>query len=139
MTSLPPPQLGTLKRKHGEAASDANSNINEISSVPESPQKRSKSNLTQTQSILKNSSVYYEDGNIVIIAENVAFRAHRGVLSKRCEVFRDMFVVGRPCSSDETFEDCPVVRVSDLSKDWEAFLEVLYGYRYALFLLRQSH
>jgi len=133
MSSSPLGQARTLKRKRANISGTKVIQLSSDTEVQESTVKRSRTDPTMHHHPIpkksESSNVYYEDGNIVIIAEDIAFRVHQSVLSKRCEVFSDMFVVGRPTSLDETFEDCPVVRVSDSAKDWELFLEVLYGYQ----------
>ena len=37
------------------------------------------------------STIWMEDGNIVLQSENTLFRVHRSVLSRNSSVFRDMF------------------------------------------------
>jgi len=44
-----------------------------------------------------DDQVLLDDGNIVIVAEPVAFCVHRSVLSLHSEVFRDMFTTCNIC------------------------------------------
>ncbi|KIJ31697.1 hypothetical protein M422DRAFT_70824 [Sphaerobolus stellatus SS14] len=74
------------------------------------------------------SKAYHEDGNLVIVAGDVAFKVHRGLLTGRSNIFRDMFVVGSQLSCGETFDGCPVVRVSESEEYMAIFLKCLYGY-----------
>ena len=74
---------------------------------------------------LIRSHMWFEDGNIVLIAENVAFKLHRGVLARQSPIFEDMFSVPQPTVQDQ-FENCPAVHLHDLASDLENFIEVLY-------------
>ena len=82
-------------------------------------------------SINRDSEVWFEDGNIVVIAQNVAFRFHKSVVSIHSSVFRDLFSIPRPSPTgeevDETFDGCPVVRVSDTSYDFRELIRAIYS------------
>ncbi|KAI1795336.1 hypothetical protein LXA43DRAFT_881932 [Ganoderma leucocontextum] len=64
------------------------------------------------------------DGNIVLIARNVAFRIYRGLLVAQSTVFADMFASSSP-NSDEVIDGCPVIYVSDSPEDLAQLLRVL--------------
>ena len=49
-----------------------------------------------SDSIRRDSDVWFEDGNIVVIAQNTTFRFHKGVLSLHSQAFRDLFSVPQP-------------------------------------------
>ncbi|KAI1781887.1 hypothetical protein LXA43DRAFT_907382 [Ganoderma leucocontextum] len=83
-------------------------------------------------SIQRDPEIWFEDGNIVIIAQNTAFRFHKSVLSLHSPVFRDLFLVPQPSLAGgeeavETLDGCPVVRVSDTSYDFRELLRAIYG------------
>ena len=88
-------------------------------------------------SITRDSDVWYEDGNIVVIAQTTAFRFHKSVVSHHSPVFRDLFSVPQPSptptegeeavASAETFDGCAAVRVSDTSYDFRELLRAIYG------------
>ena len=88
-------------------------------------------NTNSTSTIKRDSEVWFEDGNIVVIAQNVAFRFHKSVLSIHSSVFRDLFSIPPPSPTsevvDETFDGCPVVRVSDTSYDFRELIRATYG------------
>ncbi|OJT14410.1 hypothetical protein TRAPUB_9051 [Trametes pubescens] len=71
---------------------------------------------------------WLEDGNIVVVAQNTAFRVHRGVLARRSEVFSGLFTVPQPEYEVgvEKIDGCPVVRVQDSLHDFKHFLHALY-------------
>ncbi|KAM5544921.1 hypothetical protein V8D89_001819 [Ganoderma adspersum] len=83
-------------------------------------------------SIKRDSEVWFEDGNIIVIAQTTAFRFHKSVVSIHCSVFRDLFSIPRPSlpgeEVDETFDGgCPVVRVSDTSYDFRELIRAIYS------------
>lgn len=64
---------------------------------------------------LIRSGIWFEDGNVILIAAGTAaFKVHRGQLERHSEVFRDMFSIPQPktqalldgCLSVE-LHDCP--------------------------------
>lgn len=84
------------------------------------------------QAEYQRGDVWFEDGNVVLIAQSTAFRLHRGVLSTHSEVFRDMFTVPQPATA-ELWEGCPVVHLSDLKNDLMHMVKALYfGRQYGL-------
>lgn len=70
--------------------------------------------------------LWFEDGNVMIIAEDTAFRLHRGILSRHSEVFRDMFSIPQPQGDAEIMEGVPVVHLPDSLHDLAHFLCALY-------------
>ncbi|KAI1781603.1 hypothetical protein LXA43DRAFT_978012 [Ganoderma leucocontextum] len=78
-----------------------------------------------------DSAIWFEDGNIVAIAQNTAFRFHKGMLSLHSLVFRDLFSVPQPShglGAGQMFDDCQAVHVTDTSYDFrELLLAIYYG------------
>ncbi|TCD63685.1 hypothetical protein EIP91_005090 [Steccherinum ochraceum] len=74
----------------------------------------------------KHSDAFWlRDGNVVLVAEKVAFRVHQSVLERKSVVFKDMFGVPQP-ENAERMEECPLVHVSDAAEDITHLLSVLY-------------
>lgn len=81
----------------------------------------------------KDPSLWEDDGNIILVCQAgpspTGYRLYRGILSKRCEVFRDMFTTcdapDTSQASAETFEGCPVVTVHDRPADLSCFLRYI--------------
>ncbi|TCD68722.1 hypothetical protein EIP91_010006 [Steccherinum ochraceum] len=69
--------------------------------------------------------LWFDDGNVILVAEKTAFRVYQGVLSKNSEIFRDMFTIPQPADA-EKLEGCPVVHLSDSQKDLERFLSAVF-------------
>lgn len=70
--------------------------------------------------------LWFEDGNVIIITGNTAFRVHRGILSRHSEVFRDMFDIPQPEGDAETLDGAPVVHLPDSLHDITHLLCALY-------------
>lgn len=75
----------------------------------------------------KDDDVWLSDGSIVVAAaDNVAFRVHKSTLSRRSEIFNDLFSLpNADKATAETMDGCPVVRVTDSSADIRHLLLVL--------------
>ncbi|KIJ54967.1 hypothetical protein M422DRAFT_42147 [Sphaerobolus stellatus SS14] len=73
------------------------------------------------------ADLYYDDGNIIIAAEDAAFKVHRTILSQHSQVFKDMFVMDSAAEEGEIFDGCPVVRVSEKPRHMGFFLQAIYG------------
>jgi len=80
---------------------------------------------TQNNELKRHEDLWFDDGNIVIIAENIGFRVYRGILSKKSELFKDLFTLPQPEGS-EAIDGCPVVRLQDSAADWGRFLSALF-------------
>ncbi|CAL1717213.1 unnamed protein product [Somion occarium] len=74
---------------------------------------------------IRHHDFWFDDGNIVILAEDTVFRLHRGVLARHSEVFRDMFGLAQPLN-EHLIDELPVVEVLDTSEDFTILLSVLY-------------
>ncbi|EAU80874.2 hypothetical protein CC1G_03050 [Coprinopsis cinerea okayama7 len=83
-----------------------------------------------SEPIQRAKTWWFDDGNVIIQAEKVQFRVHRGVLSYHSAILSTMFSLPQPSTNDtstETVEGCPVVPVSDSAMDWDAILRVFYS------------
>ncbi|OCH84594.1 hypothetical protein OBBRIDRAFT_390244 [Obba rivulosa] len=106
------------KRPRSSADSEADSPTDAIhESPPSSPLLFEK----------KDELLWFEDGNIILVADRGGFRLYRGVLSARSAVFRDLFCVPQPGDA-EIYEGCPVVRLHDKQDELWYLLRVLFGY-----------
>ncbi|KDR86013.1 hypothetical protein GALMADRAFT_49237, partial [Galerina marginata CBS 339.88] len=76
---------------------------------------------------LKSADYWFDDGNVILQAENTQFRVHRGNISRHSQVFRDMFSLPQP-EKEPLFEGCPLVHVSDAPQDWENIFSILYDH-----------
>jgi hypothetical protein len=103
-------------------------------SLPGSPKLSIALNKDQDglETLKKSSEVWYSDGSVVLVADNVAFRVHISILAQNCEVFRDMDAIPKPeevNDADAKFEGCPVLKLQDKALDVEHFLKAMYNFR----------
>ncbi|KAK0436374.1 hypothetical protein EV421DRAFT_1120437 [Armillaria borealis] len=74
-----------------------------------------------------SDAFWFEDGNIVLIAANVAFKVHRGQLSRHSEVFEGLFDLPQPPEEvDDIYDGTPFVELHDSAQDVGYFLGALY-------------
>ena len=68
---------------------------------------------------------WFEDGNIVLVAEQTSFKVHRGVLAKHSDVFQGLLGIPQPIDA-EKLEGLPVIMMADNSDDLSVLLTALY-------------
>ena len=71
----------------------------------------------------RDRQYWLEDGNIVLLAGQTAFRIYKGLLARQSTVFRDMFVASHPATGLTCDASCPTVRLSDSPEDLRALLQ----------------
>jgi hypothetical protein len=73
------------------------------------------------------SEYWFDDGNVILQAENTQFRVHRYLLSRHSNVFKDMFSLPQPTTDPGlTPEGCPIVFLSDKVIDLECVISAIY-------------
>ncbi|KAJ7794538.1 hypothetical protein B0H14DRAFT_2392468 [Mycena olivaceomarginata] len=73
------------------------------------------------------SEIWYEDGSVVLQAQDTQFRVHWGVLAQQSSFFRDIQDLPQP-SNQPSVDGCPIVELQeDDSADVEYLLKVLYS------------
>ncbi|KAJ7119176.1 hypothetical protein C8R44DRAFT_189565 [Mycena epipterygia] len=77
--------------------------------------------------------LWFEDGNLVIQAENHQFRVYRGILAARSSVFQDMLAFPQPPDS-ELIEGCPLVRLYDAATEVTVFLKAIFDSDLSFFM-----
>ncbi|TCD65546.1 hypothetical protein EIP91_002510 [Steccherinum ochraceum] len=73
-----------------------------------------------------SSEVWFEDGNIILVAGDEGFRVFRGILAKQSPVFAGMFKLPPPSPRRQVYEGCPVVVMPDAALDMRHFLAALH-------------
>lgn len=76
---------------------------------------------TETQ----RTDFWFDDGSVILLADNVAFKVHRGVLARHSDVFRDMLSIPQP-PDEAVFEGCCIVELYDSPADLWYLLKALY-------------
>ncbi|EJF57995.1 hypothetical protein DICSQDRAFT_110900 [Dichomitus squalens LYAD-421 SS1] len=73
-----------------------------------------------------SNTVWLSNGNIVVLAGNVAFRVHKSTLALRSSVFQVIFSLpAAPDALAEDIEGCPVLHASDSSDDIGRLFKIL--------------
>ena len=78
---------------------------------------------------LVRSDVWYEDGNVILQAENTQFKVHKSLLAQNSSVFADMFSFPQPPTSDaaSTVDTCPIVCLAhDTAEEVGYLLKALF-------------
>lgn len=97
------------------------------------PAKTIKPASTDGGEVLIRGEPWFDDGNIVLQAENTQWRIYRGILSASSSVFADMFAIPQPATGEDLVDGCPVVAVTDSAQDWKCVLDTLYERRQVVF------
>ena len=103
-----PEDIRPLKRAHSEEESSVASGSTRLT----------------LQNLKRNEELWFDDGNLILIARGTCFRIYRGLLASQSTVFSDM-LLSSTTSAEETFDGCPTVNVSDSPEDLAHFLRVL--------------
>lgn len=80
---------------------------------------------------IQADGLWFEDGNLILKAENTLFRVYGGLLAARSSVFRDMLGFPPPEDGNATMDGCPIVTVYDSAKDMAYFLRAVFDSRCA--------
>ncbi|KAF5312195.1 hypothetical protein D9619_003820 [Psilocybe cf. subviscida] len=97
--------------------------------------------LSASAGLQKINNIWFDDGNLVVIAGRKVFRLYQGLLARRSPVLRDMLSIPQPEAStaiddaDRTViqalnldvKDCAVVRFTDKPQEVEWFLSGFLG------------
>lgn len=92
--------------------------------------KRTSSPSIDENSVIVRSTVWYDDGSVVLQAECTQFRVHRTLLCQNSTIFTDMFSIPQPSQEESLVEGCPLVRLSDSAEEVETILRALYFHTY---------
>ncbi len=87
-------------------------------------QSQPSSSASTSSNLNRHPEIWYNDGNIVLVAGATAFRIYRGLIAGQSTVFSDLFA-SSTSSLDEIFEGCPVIHLSDSPYDLAHLLRVL--------------
>ncbi|KAI6019149.1 hypothetical protein EDC04DRAFT_2576051 [Pisolithus marmoratus] len=80
----------------------------------------------ETAHLKEHLQPWFDDGNIVLVAEGKCFRVYRGMLSVHSPIFRDMFSCPQPADQEETIEGCAVVHLQDSASELQHILRALF-------------
>ncbi|KAJ7782627.1 hypothetical protein B0H16DRAFT_1356978 [Mycena metata] len=74
---------------------------------------------------ITRSEIWYQDGSVVLQAQDTQFRVHFSVLSQQSSFFREMHGLPQP-PDQPTVEGCPVVEMQDDVSDVKHLLTAVY-------------
>ncbi|RDB17298.1 hypothetical protein Hypma_001918 [Hypsizygus marmoreus] len=89
------------------------------------PIKRQRTDDLELSRLLEDSTrstIWFDDGSVILNAENTLFRVHRSILSSHSSVFDDLLGA---LSSEVQVDGCPVLTVQDSAEDMSHFLKAL--------------
>ncbi|KAG6916681.1 hypothetical protein DXG01_005802 [Tephrocybe rancida] len=72
------------------------------------------------------SNFWYNDGSIVLIVANTAFRVHQSILSQHSSVFADLFTVPQPVDGKDAVDGCLLVHLQDNLEDFTEVIKAIY-------------
>ena len=82
------------------------------------------SSWNDISNLKRHEELWFEDGNIVLVAGGTGFRVFGGLLAVHSPVFAD--ILGMPVGdNNELVDGCPTVRLSDSPHDLAHLLHVL--------------
>lgn len=97
--------------------------------MPEVSKKRKIEENQQQQQPACHPSLWYEDGNVIIIADSTLFRVHQSMLSRRSPVFKALISLADR-SDDERVNSkdaCLKITIDDAKEDVERLIPSLYN------------
>lgn len=73
------------------------------------------------------ADLWFDDGNVVLVAEETGFKVYKGILCREARVFEDMFSM--PASDAQaTYEGVlPLIKVQESVQDFTSFLSALFN------------
>ncbi|KAI0364250.1 hypothetical protein BV20DRAFT_872916 [Pilatotrama ljubarskyi] len=76
-------------------------------------------------SFQQDPDLWFEDGSIVVVAQNTGYRVHTSLLSRLSPIFRDMIAIPVP-RNEHTVQGAPIVYVPDSAHDMGCLLRAVY-------------
>ncbi|EKM57229.1 uncharacterized protein PHACADRAFT_93141 [Phanerochaete carnosa HHB-10118-sp] len=82
----------------------------------------------RTEDLQRCPDLWFDDGNLVLQAEQTLFQVYKGILCRESPVFADMLSLG-PGQSEEHYEQVPLVRMPDSAEEMTLFLSVIFNHQ----------
>ncbi|EIN04259.1 hypothetical protein PUNSTDRAFT_138655 [Punctularia strigosozonata HHB-11173 SS5] len=83
--------------------------------------------------------LWYEDGTIILVAQDVGFKVYRMLLAQHSSVFADMLAISSPETNHDLVHGCPLVHMPDPVDDLRLFLLAIHDIRVNQRLNHASH
>ena len=91
--------------------------------VPQKPGRAHSPNVLANPNILdvtgrqRDKELWYEDGTVILVAQEVEFRVYKGLLADQSPVFESIFSSSRSSSVDKMEQDCSTFCLTDSPSD----------------------
>lgn len=72
-----------------------------------------------------HEDLFFKDGNVILVAEGICFRVHRGQLTRHSDVFRGMMDLPQPVNA-VSMDGCPIIELHDRAQELAHMLKALY-------------
>ncbi|EKM55151.1 uncharacterized protein PHACADRAFT_255576 [Phanerochaete carnosa HHB-10118-sp] len=83
-----------------------------------------------TSDLQRCEDLWFEDGTIILQAENILFRVYTGILTRHSPFFKNLFTLPQP-EDAEQHDGCPLVKLAgDNAQDAHDFLLALHDIEY---------
>ena len=79
----------------------------------------------RTSSNLVRTDLWFDDGNLVLVAGSAAFKVHRGQLQRHSEFFSGLLALAKP-QGRHLIDGCVWVELHDCPLDMHYFLKAIY-------------
>lgn len=100
--------------------------VGDITPSSTSPEPNLATHAASFENVKRDELFWADEVHVVLIAQDTAFRVRKDILSDVSPIFKDMFQHAQPGGEgEESWEGCPVVRVSDSAVDFRRFLQVV--------------
>ncbi|KAJ7604137.1 hypothetical protein FB45DRAFT_941134 [Roridomyces roridus] len=77
--------------------------------------------------LVRVNDLWFDDGGIVIQAQNCLFRVSRAILAARSTVFKDLFCRPESQENCESLDGCPILRLPDCSAEVTVFFKAIFN------------
>lgn len=96
-----------------------------------STKKRKVEEPADTPPLTCHGSLWYDDGNLLVVADYTLFRVHQGVLSSHSPVLKASITMAEPSEDapKNTKEGCLKITLDDAKEDVQHLIESLYDSR----------
>ncbi|KAK2467460.1 hypothetical protein APHAL10511_000315 [Amanita phalloides] len=94
-----------------------------MATVPVNP--NDKLRVPPLSNLVRCSDLWFEDGNLVLVAASAAFKVHRGQLKRHSEFFSGLLMLAEPRESFQ-IDGCDWIQLHDCPSDVLYFLRALY-------------
>ena len=96
--------------------------------------------LVTPTTLIRSQDVWYDDGNVVVQAENIVFKVFRGILASNSTVFADMLSVPQPINmtGPDMYDSCPLIQIYGTPEDARHFLKAIHDAGSARFVRQRG-